>query len=329
MADEQDLLRKIGLLLKKAEGTDNEHEASAFFEKAHELMVRYAIDEARVRAEHQRTHGRPADEPVVEDYMFSSYAHHAKAKEVLLSVAAGAQSVRSLPYSNRKFSNAHLVRAAGLNNLHESQWTRLVGYKNDIEHVKLLYLSLLIQSQRFAQEDWRARYGDEKSAWTDDGRVGKFMWMSGHMEGFAYRIGERFKELTEDIYRSTAGANALIVDKDANILEWMYAHGLAVRPRPPVYRCWTSEPEANRPLTKAGTLSKKWEPSYCIKVKPSGDEPHEGEHAFTYQPEKYRGSSYVSVGRRESSEGRNAGRSAANRADIGLTRVSSTTKIGG
>src|SRR5450759_1282458 len=93
MSSEEDLLRKVSALLAKAEGTDNEHEASAFFEKAHELMVRYASDEARVRAEQVRINGRRLEEPVVEDYMFSSYAHHAQAKEDLLDMVAKAHSV--------------------------------------------------------------------------------------------------------------------------------------------------------------------------------------------------------------------------------------------
>lgn len=321
---EQDLLRKVSALLAKAEGTDNEHEASAFFEKAHEMMVTYAIDEARVRAEQRKIAGARIEEPIVEDFMFSSYAHHAQAKATLLAMIAKSQSVRTFPYDNRKDTNHD---REGNRGLHESQWTKFVGYRSDIEHVKLLYLNLLIQSQRFATEDWRQRYGTDKYSSWDDGHVGKFTWLSGHMEGFADRIGERFRELTEVIYSSSLDGKELILDKDANILEWMYDHGLAVRPRPPKYYCWTVEPEENRPFNADGrTLSKKWEPAYCIiEVQPGPDgvgrTPHEGDHKFNYRPAKTKMSYYSAKGRVSSYEGRHAGRSAGDRADIGHTRL--------
>lgn len=324
--DEQDLIRKVGLLLKKAEGTDNEHEATAFYEAAQRLMLQYAIDEARVREAQRALSGKRVEEPVVEDYMFSSYAHHAKAKTALMEIVAKHQHVRCFTYGNRKFSNRDRVAAAGQSGLHESQWTKLVGYKSDIENMKLLYMSLLIQSQKLAAEDWRRRYG--KGKFSDEG-LGKFMWLSGHMEGFADRIGERFRELAEVIYSEVKDGKELISNKDADILEWMYEHSLLRRPSPPVYHCWTPEPESNRPLTKAGTPSKKWEPLYCVIVKPSANEPHEGDHKFTYRPYKVALSYYTRKGRTESYEGKRAGRSAADRADIGLSRISGQARLSG
>lgn len=310
MTDDADLMRKIQGLLRKAEGTDNEHEASAFFEKAHELMVKYAIDEARLRAEAKRTGTYRGADVVMENYMFSSYGHHAQAKESLLSMVADSHSVRSIPYSNRKGTNE--VRFGADNRgLKESQWTRLVGYKDDIEMVKLLYLSLLVQSQRFASEDWRSRYGESK--FSDEG-LGKFTWLSGHMEGFADRIGERFKELTEVIYRSELNGRELILDKDANVLEWMYEHNLASRPRS---YCWAVEP----PELAKINHHRKGQTWYCIK-EPKG---HEDPHDYNYRP-RYSTSSYVRVGRQASYEGRQTGRSAANRADIGLTRTSAPSR---
>ena len=325
--DEQELTRKIGLLLAKAEGTDNEAEAAAFYGKAYELMTRYAIDEARVRAVARQTSGRQVEEPVVEDCMYSSYAHHAKAKEDLFNRVCKSQGVRFWAYSNRKYSNDYRVKAAGKTGLYESQWGRVLGYKGDIENAKMLFLSLLIQSTRFANEDWRHQYGDAKT--TDGSRWGdgKFMWTSAHMEGFAHRIGERFTELREAIYNEVKDANALILDKDANILEWMYEHGYARRPTPPKYYCWTIEPETNRPRNQSGSLSKRWEPAYCVIVLTTDEagqpQPHEGPHQFTYHSLKMSNSYYVSKGRRESYEGREAGKAAGNRADIGLTRMTS------
>jgi hypothetical protein len=322
-------MRKISGLLAKAEGTDNEHESKVFFEKAYELMTKHAVDEARLRQARKSAANGRIEEPVVEDYMFASYAHHAEAKAVLFEMVCKAHSVRAFLYENRKYYNRDRVAAAGLTGLHESQWCKLVGYKDDIEMVKMLYLSLLLQSNRFANEDWRVRYGHAKVSDWDDGMVGKFSWMSSHMEGFAYRIGERFKELAEAIYSSTLDGTELIRNKDADIQEWMYEHGIMRRPTPPSEwrTCWTAEPESNRPLTKAGTPNKKWRAKYCMKQVSNLTELHqdEGSHTFTYDPGPDRYSYYVSKGSRRSYQAGNIGRSSADRADIGLSRVGNTS----
>lgn len=315
MEDQAEIIRKIGLLLKKAEGTDNEHEANAFYEKANDLMVRYAIEEQRVRLAQEAEHGRHMEEPIVVDFMFASYAHHANAKETLLDVVARSQNVRSLPYPNRKDSNH---RREGNNGLHESQWTRLIGYATDIEFTKILYVSLLIQSTRFAAEDWNREFG--KGAKKTFSGLGKFTWTSNHMEGFADRIGARFRELKEDILASVKDGSALILDKDANIQEWMYEKGILRRP---VEWCY-ERGFPSRKVFKAKSTSYMW---YCGLKK--GHEPVEEDdayrqegHSFTVQP---RVSYSRAVGSYRSSEGRSSGHDAGNRADIGSTRMTSGT----
>lgn len=321
--DEETVTRKIQLLLKKAEATDFPAEAEALYAMAQDLMTRYSIEEQRVRVAAREAAGRPIEEPNVEDWMFASYAHHAQAKQNLVEVVARHNGVHVRTYANRKDSN--LWRGEVNKGYHESQWIGFIGYKSDIEHTKMMFLSLLIQSTKFATQDWRARYGDEKVSSWDDGRMGKFAWISAHMEGFADRIGERFTESTKVVYESVENANALMVDKETNLKEWMYEKGLAVRPRSVTHYCWAWQPESDRPFNKDGrTKSKKWEPGYCIKeVQLDSDGktriPHEGDHDW-YHPRKMRYSSYSPKGRRESYEGRAAGREAANRVDIGGSR---------
>ncbi len=50
-AREQDdrLVDRVGKLLAQAEGTDNEHEAAAFVERAQQLATAYAVDLERAR----------------------------------------------------------------------------------------------------------------------------------------------------------------------------------------------------------------------------------------------------------------------------------------
>lgn len=324
--DEETVTRKIQLLLKKAESTDYSAEAESLYAMAQDLMTRYSIHEQSVRNAAREEAGRPIEEPNVEDWMFASYAHHAQAKQDLLIRVAKHNGIHTRTYNNRKDQN--LYRGEVNKGYHESQWIGFIGYKSDIEHTKMMFLSLLIQSTKFATQDWTARYGKEKRSSWEDGRLGKFAWISAHMEGFAERIGERFTESTKAVYESVVNANALMIDKETNLKEWEYEKGLAVRPRPTVYYCWAHEPEENRPFNADGrTKSKKWTPMICImEVQPGPDGvgriPHEGEHQFTYRPAKVRYSSYSPKGRDTSYEGRSAGREAANRADIGGSRPS-------
>lgn len=329
--DEQELLRKVQGLLAKAEGTDNENEAATFYEGAQRLMVKYAIDEERVRAS-QRKVGSRVEEPVVEDYMFSSYAHHREAKQDLFQAVAKSQHIRSWPYSNRKFSNDHRVRAAGLTGLYESQWTKLLGYKSDIELTKMVYLSLLIQATKFANEDWNNLYGkNEKYSSYADGRIGKFTWLSSHMIGFAERIGARFREVAEGVYRDAIDGNALILDKDANIQEWMYENGYATRPDP-YHRCYAFQPPEMAPLVTSGKNkgqpNSKWHPLGCGVWLKANDEPHP--HNYTIRFSWSSSSRSVAVGPKRSYEAGRLGRSAADRADIGNQRVKAGVRsIGG
>lgn len=327
--DEATVTRKIGLLLKKAESTDSPFEAESLYALAQDLMTRYAIHEEKVRSDARTAAGRPVEEPSVGDWMFATYAHHATAKQDLLIVVAKHNWVRVRTYDNRKNAN-HYRGEANLSpagtQYHESQWINLIGYDSDVAHTKMMYTSLLIQATKFANEDWRVRYGNAKHSDWSDGHMGKFAWISAHMEGFAERIGQRLQETRVSVIDSIEGAGALVINKEANIQEWMYEKGLAVRPRKPTYYCWTYEPEENRPLNKDGrTKSKKWQPKACILQVELADDgrtriPHEGPHAFTYTPLKVRYSSYTPKGRETSYEGRSAGREAADRADIGSQR---------
>lgn len=321
--DEETITRKIQLLLKKAESTDFPKEAESYYAMAQDLMTRYSIHEQSVRNAAREEAGRPVEEPNVEDWMFASYAHHAQAKQDLIIRVAKHNGVHVRTYNNRKDDN--LYRGEANKGYHESQWIGFIGYKSDIEHTKMMFLSLLIQSTKFATQDWRVRYGDAKHSDWSDGHLGKFAWISAHMEGFAERIGERFTETTREVYESIENASALMVDKETNLKEWMYEKGLMVRPRPAKYYCWTYQPEEDRPFNADGrTKSKKWRRGYCIiEVQMDTDGktkvPHEGEHKW-YTPPKVRYSSYSPTGRNTSYEGRSAGREAADRADIGGSR---------
>lgn len=200
--NDSDLLRKIQSLLSKAEGTDNEHEAEAFFAKARELMLRNSIDEMTIRAG-LAARGQ-AEKPVLVDFMFSRSDSNAVGLAHLLNQVSRAFGVRMVKYSNRRGSN---LNRPGNGSLTASQWSALVGFASDIEQVKAMYLSLVIQDQRFARSAWKQLLG---------GGSGESKFRTGHLVGFASRVGERLQEQKGKVETETS-STALVVTKDREV----------------------------------------------------------------------------------------------------------------
>lgn len=199
MSGETDLLRKIQGLLSKAEGTDNENEAAAFFAKASELMVKYAIDEQRVREAMGASARLAAECPVKVNYMYSTNDSNAVGKKQLLHVVARAHAVRFIDYGNGRYSN---MGREGNGTYVASQWGALIGFASDVELVKMLYVSLLVQGARFGHESAGRM------------RAGRSRFMTGFLVGFAGRLAERFREIAGQVPQDST---ALIVRRDAEV----------------------------------------------------------------------------------------------------------------
>lgn len=125
---EDDMLDKIRKLLAKAEGTNNETEANAFFGKAQELMERYAISEAEARA-----------------------------KGIGISQTKPMQAEIVIPKGHVTITNAHTSliqticrcnRVITYNYTHDPNTRVLAGYEADVRFVEMLYHSVIIQMDR-------------------------------------------------------------------------------------------------------------------------------------------------------------------------------------
>lgn len=181
----QRMLTKVRALLAKAESTSFEEEAESLTAKAQELMARYAIDQAMLHATEIRSGERhPISRRIgVED-------PYASVKTFLLHVVAKANNCRSISCTHAYFSS-------------------VVGFKEDLETVELLYMSLLVQATSAM-----TKIGSVKDNF---GRSRTTSFRKSFLYSFAVRIGERLEEVQTGAVKDaqadslTHGANLLPV----------------------------------------------------------------------------------------------------------------------
>lgn len=126
MSGDDKMLERVRRLLSKAEGAATESERDAYNAKAAELIARYGIAEALLRAK-AATGARPADRIVILD------APYARDKASLLSAVAIPLGVQGVLCSQRTAHGTQL-------SMH------LFGMSADLERVDVLYTSLLVQA---------------------------------------------------------------------------------------------------------------------------------------------------------------------------------------
>jgi hypothetical protein len=134
---------KIRALLAKAERTEFEEEASAFYAKAQELMIRHAVDEQMIAAS-GKTGG---SKPTAKKINFSTNDQNIAGKRALWKTVVINNRVRMV-YHESDDKMTRWRSASGK----RQQWTAtLVGFQEDIEFAEILYASLFIQAIREAK----------------------------------------------------------------------------------------------------------------------------------------------------------------------------------
>lgn len=183
------LLAKVRALLAKAESTNFEAEAEALFAKAHQLMVRNAIDEAVL-------HGRAGHGAVSARRVFVDDPY-ARAKFSLLSEVARASSCRALLSTSYGFAT-------------------VFGHSGDLDGVELLYTSLLLQATS-GVVDARPAGGRQAASQVAAYRRS---WILA----FAQRVGERLERASAATVREASVAHGrdvlpVLAAKDAAVDE--------------------------------------------------------------------------------------------------------------
>jgi hypothetical protein len=126
MTDVDSLTNKVASLLRKAERTDNEHEAAAFAAKAQELMARHAIDRAMVE---EAGEGGKEAQQIISRWL-EVKAPYAPRKATLLWNVADAIGCQAV--------------------IMGAQWVDVIGTTADVEWVETLYASLVAQMEHAA-----------------------------------------------------------------------------------------------------------------------------------------------------------------------------------
>jgi len=153
---EDKMLARIRSLLAKAESTEFPAEADAFTAKAQDLMTRHAIDEAVVRAEHRHTSRVGAIRVILEP-------PYTKEKAVILHVVAKANHARAVWNDWANF-------------------VTLIGVAQDVDHVEMLFTSLLVQATR------------AMTATGEEAATRSIGYRKSFLSGYAVRLGDRLAE---------------------------------------------------------------------------------------------------------------------------------------
>jgi hypothetical protein len=163
------LVDRVGKLLAQAEGTDNEHEAAAFVERAQQLATEHAVDLELARARQRDRQHRGGGEPLIQERLqVGERGRRGNRHRVLLyTVVAGANDV--------------LVNVA-----HDSTYVLGFGHRSDLEVVERLWSSLAVQMAAAAQR--RMDAGEHRTA-----RVSGLSWRLSFYDGFIDAVGGRLQ----------------------------------------------------------------------------------------------------------------------------------------
>ncbi|MCU1591004.1 MAG: hypothetical protein JWP11_2260 [Frankiales bacterium] len=167
------LVDRVGKLLAQAEGTDNEHEAAAFVERAQQLATEHAVDLELARARQRERQHRGGGEPMAQERLqVGQRGRRGNRHRVLL-------------YTVVAHANDLLVNVAG-----DSTYVLGFGHRTDLEVVERLWTSLAVQMTAAAQR--RMDSGEHRTA-----HVSGLSWRLSFYDGFIDAVGERLQGARE------------------------------------------------------------------------------------------------------------------------------------
>jgi hypothetical protein len=172
VSDER-VVDRVGKLLAQAEGTDNEHEAAAFVERAQQLATAHAVDLERARARQRDRQGRSVQDPLEQDRLeVGERGRRGNRHRVLLYVAVAR-------------ANDVLVNVAS-----DSTYVLGFGSRSDLEVVERLWASLAVQMTAAASR--RLARGEHRSS-----GVAAVSWRLSFYDGWISTVASRLEAARE------------------------------------------------------------------------------------------------------------------------------------
>jgi hypothetical protein len=214
-------LARIGALLRKAESTDNDHEADAFLQAAQRLATLASVDLAVARAHTAERERRAAPTQ----------------REVLIG-ESGRRGLRTYVELYLAIARANDLRCDIARN---STRVFAYGFDTDLDTVEALYGSLVIQMVRASDEYVKSgRYAEELvEKWSPSRRqweakpVHAVTARVNFQRAFALRIGRRLATTKAavtaavDVERPTVGVALALRDKEIEIRDHYRARSRA------------------------------------------------------------------------------------------------------
>jgi hypothetical protein len=187
----QSTINKIMGLLAKAESTEHEAERDAYLAKAQELMIRHAVDESHLTPEERET-------VTAEQFPMG----RSKADQDLMFWLAALNDMKALTHSARgdRWSPGGVYAMS------------LIGTPTDIEYLKALYASLVLQREAALAREYRPSWINPRS-FNHSFRV-----------GFGERVARRLQAAKRETVKATGtGTELVLVSKRAEVDEYVAA----------------------------------------------------------------------------------------------------------
>jgi hypothetical protein len=172
MSDDR-LVDKVAKLLAQAEGTDNEHEAAAFVERAQQLATAHAVDLELARVRQRERQHRRVHEPLVQE-----------------RIEVGERGRRGNRHRVLLYAVVARVNDVLVNVAHDSTYVIGFGHRSDLDVVERLWASLAVQMTAAAER--RMAAGEHRSA----GVAGQ-SWRLSFYDGWVEAVGERLEAARE------------------------------------------------------------------------------------------------------------------------------------
>ncbi|MFM7069790.1 MAG: DUF2786 domain-containing protein [Actinomycetes bacterium] len=176
-------------LLAKAEASEFPEEAAAFFEKASELIARYAIDEALLWS-----NVGVEDRPTPAEITIEVHPPYLSQKAVLVNAVAEAHGCRAVRLMARSRSGASVERVS------------VVGFASDLRWVEILVTSLLVQLAAAMLHGQPTGLSSSQSA----------AWRRSFIAGFTDEVANRLSaDRQEATSASVPGTAVVLLNREA------------------------------------------------------------------------------------------------------------------